>query len=218
MKLSQLTLALTAFTLAPNAFAGILTLEDSASRVNGITISKGGKMEVEGRLTNLVTVGAGLRSSLGGLVKVYVGELLVNDKNKYACSDEKSYESLKDLSGVAVKLSIQYSRVTEADLEKAFNDGFKANGVTVNADIQKFVDSVKAGGRPTSGAKLSFTGEKLADGSEVVTYENSANGKPAVSTHGGAGLVAAIFGLWLGKTNESGLQDLRTNFVTCQVK
>ncbi len=215
MKMSQLTLALVALTLAPNAFAGVLTLEDSATKVNGVTISKGGKMEVEGRVTNIVTVGAGVRSKLGGLVKVYVGELLVNDKNKYACSEAKSLESLKDLSAIAVRLNLVRD-ITGDDMEKAFNDGFENNDVTVNAEIEKFVASVKNGGKISNGSKVVITGEKLADGSEVVTYENA--GK-AVSTKGSAGLVRSIFALWLGNTgSDGGLKSVRDNFVTCQIK
>lgn len=215
MKLSQLTLALAALTFAPNAFAGILTLEDSASKVNGVTISKGGKMVVEGRTANLITVGAGTRSKLGGMIKVYVGELLVNDKNKYACKEEKSLDSLKDLSAIAVKMTMQFS-ITEADLEKAFSDGFEANDIVETPAIKAFVAAVKAGGKPVSGSKLAFTGEKLADGSEVVTYENAA-GK-ATSIKGGAGFVRAVFSLWIGTTDDSGLKGLRNNFVNCEIK
>ncbi len=215
MKLTQLTLALAALTFAPNAFAGILTLEDSATKVNGVTISKGGKMVVEGRSTNVVTVGAGVRAKLGGLVKVYVGELLVSDKNKYACSEAKSLESLKDLSAIAVRLNIVRD-ITGDDMEKAFNDGFENNDVAETPAIKAFVASVKTGGKITNGSKVVITGEKLADGSEVVTYENA--GK-VVSTKGGAGFVVGIFALWLGDTgSDSGLKNVRNNFVNCQIK
>ena len=73
MKLSNLVLALVTLTFAPSAFAGILNLEDSASKIGNVTISKGGKLAVEGRSADVITVGAGVRSKLGGLVKVYVG-------------------------------------------------------------------------------------------------------------------------------------------------
>lgn len=216
MKMSKILIALTTLAIAPNAFAGVLTLEDSASKVNGVTISKGGKMVVEGRTTNLVTVGAGVRSKLGGIVKVYVGELLVNDKNKYACSEAKSLESLKDLSGIAVKMTMQYN-ITADDLEKAFTDGFENNNITETPAIKAFVAAVKAGGKPVSGSKLAFTGEKLEDGSEVVTYENAA-GK-AVSIPGTAGFVRSVFSLWLGNPgSDGGLKNVRNNFVNCQIK
>ena len=215
MKMCNLVLALATLTFAPSAFAGVLTLEDSASKVNGVTISKGGKMVVEGRTTNLITVGAGVRSKLGGIVKVYVGELLVNDKNKFACGAD-ALGSLKDLSGVAVKMTMQYS-ITADDLEKAFNDGFENNDISETPAIKAFVAAVKAGGKPVSGAKIAFTGEKLEDGSEVVTYENPA-GK-ATSIKGSAGFVKSVFSLWLGNPgSDSGLKNVRDNFVNCQVK
>lgn len=216
MKLSNLAIALATLTFAPSAFAGVLTLEDSASKVNGVTISKGGKMVVDGRSTSLITVGAGVRSKLGGLVKVYVGELLVNDKNKYACNEGKSLESLKDLSGIAVKMTMVYS-ITEDDLEKAFTDGFENNNIAETPATKAFVAAVKAGGKPISGSKLAFTGEKLANGSEVVTYENAA-GK-AASISGPAGFVRSVFSLWLGNPgSDNGLKNVRDNFVNCQIK
>lgn len=216
MKKTKLLFALSTFILVPNAFGGVLTLEDSASKVNGVTISKGGKMVVEGRTTNLITVGAGVRSKLGGLVKVYVGELLVNDKNKYACSEAKSLESLKDLNGIAVKMTMQYS-ITEEDLEKAFTDGFENNNITETPAIKAFVAAVKAGGKPVSGSKLAFTGEKISATEEVVTYENAA-GK-AVSIKGTAGFVRSVFSLWLGNAgSDNGLKNVRNNFVNCQIK
>ena len=126
MKFSQFAFALLAFTTAPSAFAGILTLEDSASKVNGVTISKGGKLKVESRNEiSLITVAAGQRSKLGGLVNIYVGELLVADKNKFACRGN-ALDSLKDRAAVAVRLNMQYS-ITESDLEAAFTGGFENN-------------------------------------------------------------------------------------------
>lgn len=214
MKMSNLVLALVTLTFAPAAFAGVLNLEDSASKVAGVTISKGGKMVVDGRTTNLVTVGAGVRSKLGGLVKVYVGELLVNDKSKFACGGN-ALDSLKNLNGIAVRMSMLYS-ITADDMEKAFNDGFENNDIEETAAIKAFVAAVKAGGKPVSGSKIAFTGEKVGD-AEVVTYENPA-GK-VTSIKGGAGFVRAVFSLWLGNPgSDSGLKNVRNNFVNCEIK
>jgi hypothetical protein len=215
MKLSNLVFAFASLSLASSAFAGILTLEDSASKVGNVTISKGGKLEVDGRSSSLITVAAGVRSKLGGLVKVYVGELLVGDKNKFACKAD-ALASLANQKAVAVKMTMLYS-ISADDLEKAFNDGFENNEISETPAIKAFVAAVKAGGRPASGTKIAFSGEKLEDGSEVVTYENPA-GK-ATSIKGGAGFVKSVFSLWLGNTgSDNGLKNVRDNFVNCEVK
>jgi hypothetical protein len=215
MKSSQLVLALAALCVSTSAFASILQLEDSADRVSGVLISKGGKMSIPGQdALAMSTVAAGTRTKLG-FMTIYVGELLVSDKSKYACREEKSLDSLNDLAGVAVKLNIQYG-ITEAQLEEAFTSGFEANKVKVTPEIQKFVDSIRNGGPIPSGSKVVVAGQKLANGTEVVTYEN-ASGK-AFTTPGPAGLVRSILSLWVGKTTDGGLKDVRNNFVNCKIK
>ena len=224
MKLSTLTLSLSAILLAPAAFAGVLQLEDSASQVcagtfggNCKTISKGGKLVVEGRTTNLVTVAAGLRSK-AGLFPVYVGELLVNDNKKYVCDKSKAFSSLKDLSAIAVRLQFARS-IGMDDLKKAFNDGFDNNDVNVSdPSIVKFLAGVTAGGDIPDASVLEFSGEKLVDGSEAVTYV-AAHGKVnTVVGPAGSNLIKNIFGLWLGNPgSDGGLKHLNENFTTCQI-
>lgn len=215
MKISNLVLALATLTMSSSAFAGILTLEDSGSKVNGITISKGGALKVESRgEVKMITVAAGQRSKLGGLVKVYVGELLVADKAKFACRGN-ALESLKDQAAVAVRMNMQYS-ITADDMEAAFQGGFENNNIAETPAIKAFVAAVKNGGKPTSGTKISFSGEKIGD-KEIVTYENSAG--VAKSIEGGAGFIKAVFSLWLGNPgSDNGLKNVRDNFVNCEVK
>ncbi len=215
MKLSAISLILSALVWAPSAFAGVLVLENSASKVSGKVISKGGKMEIEGRSTDLVTVGAGLRKRFG-LFSVYVGELLVSDKTKYVCESDKALDSLKDLSGLAVRL--QFLRaIDKSDLQTAFSEGFENNEIDANNEaIQNFLEVVSAGGNVPNGAVLAFTGEKLGDGSEAVTYEN-AKGQ-AVTVKGGAGFVRSIFALWLGNPgSDDGLKGLQQKLTNCEI-
>ena len=215
MKLSHVALALAAFTFAPSAFAGVLQLENSAKQLNGVTISKGGKLIVEGRSNDMITMGAGVRTALFGAVKAYVGELLVNDNKAYVCDKSKALDSLKNLNAVAVHVSVTFS-FEKAKLVAAFNDGFSANDVdTDNADIKKFLAVVQAGGDAPKGSTFTFAGEKLAGGVEAVTYEDS-TGK-ATTIKGGAGFVRSIFSLWLGATDDSGLKDLNSKLQSCQI-
>ena len=213
MKVSSIALALLALAFAPSAFAGVLVLENGAKQINGVTVSKGGKMVVQGRTTNLITMGAGLRSRFS-LFPVYVGELLVNDNKAYVCDSAKALDSLKNLNAIAMRLTFVRA-IGMSDLQKAFTDGFDNNNVDSDAAIKQFMDAVNKGGDIPNGAVLSFTGEKLSDG-EAVTYENAKG--VAVTVKGGAGFVRNIFSLWLGDTgSDSGLKALRDKLVSCQI-
>lgn len=214
MKISHLAFALAAFVVTPSAFAGVLQLENSAKQVNGVTVSKGGKMVVQGRTTNVITVGAGLRTRFS-LFNVYVGELLVNDNKAYLCDPAKALDSVANLSGVAMRLTFLRA-IGMSDLQKAFQDGFDNNNVDDSgAAIKQFMAAVTAGGDIPNGAVLSFTGEKVADG-EIVTYENAKG--TAVSVKGGAGFIKSIFSLWLGNPgSDGGLKALHDKLVSCQI-
>jgi hypothetical protein len=218
MKISYAAIAL-AFAAqifgAQCADAGVLQLETGAKQLNGITISTGGKMAVEGRTSNLITMGAGVRTALFGAVKAYVGEFLVNDSKAYVCDKSKALDSLANLSAVAMHVSVTFS-FDKSKLLAAFNDGFSANDVNPDdADIQKFLALVQAGGDAPKGSTFNFLGERLPDGSEAVTYEDPA-GK-ATTLHGKSGFVRNIFSLWLGNTDDSGLKDLNGKLQSCQI-
>jgi hypothetical protein len=103
-----------------------------------------------------------------------------------------------------------------SDLEKAFTDGIDNNNLNPNdADMKKFLAAIRAGGDIPNGSTLAFTGEKLADGSEAVTYENAK--KQAVTIKGGAGFVHNVFALWLGNGgSDGGLNSLIENLTTCK--
>jgi Chalcone isomerase-like len=215
MKLSHLFVALFALAYMPSAFAGILTTEDGAVQIDGLSVSKGGKLVVDGRSNNLVTVGAGLRKKFG-IISVYVGEFLVNDNKKYVCQADKAFDSLKNLSAVAMRLRFVYT-VGASDLVKAYKDGFDANDVDYSkGTVKQFLDAATAGGGVSSGQEIVVAGEKLADGSEVVTLE-SADGK-VVSVKGTAGFVHDVFSLWLGATADGGAEALKQNIVNCKIQ
>jgi len=214
MKLSHVALALAAILVTPSAFAAsILTTESSGKSLDNVAVSKGGKMTIEGRTTNLITMGAGIRTALLG-IHAYEAEVLVNDNKAYVCDQAKALDSLKNLSGVAIRINVLFS-FGKDKLVEALNAGFEANDVDAdNKDIQKFLAAVKAGPDAPKGDVIVFAGEKLADGSEAVTYENQGR---AVTVKGASGLVRSIFGLWLGKTDDSGLKTLNKNLTTCQM-
>lgn len=217
MKFSQLALVLATLSFTPSAFAGVLQLENSAKQLNGVTISKGGKLVVEGRTTNVITVAAGVRIALFGAVKAYVGEVLVNDDKKFVCDRAKALDSVANLSAISVRVSVTSGLFSKAKLVEALDNGFEANDVNVDGkDIKALMAVVNAGAAPATGAVITFSGEKLTDGSEVVTYED---GKSAAkSIHGSAGFIKAVFSNWLGKTNDSDLEKLISTLTACKIQ
>ncbi|MGZ3741862.1 MAG: hypothetical protein ACXVB9_20970, partial [Bdellovibrionota bacterium] len=127
MKVSHIALALIALSTAPSAFASTLQLENSAKQIDGVTISKGGKMTVEGRnAVPMITIAAGERVAFFGQVKAYVGELLVDDNKKFVCDKAKALDSVANLNGIAMHITVMSGLFTKDKLVEAFNGGFKA--------------------------------------------------------------------------------------------
>ena len=213
-KLSQLALALAALTLAPSAFAAsILATTDGSKSLDNVKESASGTLTIEGRVNkNLVTVGAGIRTATLG-IHAYEAELLVNDKSQY-CAGGRGLPNLANLTSLAVRINVLFS-FDKGKLVEALNTGFDSNGVDPsNPDVVNLMTKIKAGPDAPRGDLIVFAGERLPNGTEVVTYENQ--GK-AVSVHGGSGFVASIFALWLGQTDDSGLKNLNKALVTCQM-
>jgi hypothetical protein len=226
MKMIPVALALATLTSAP-AFAGsILTVTPSGQSLD-VAVSKDGRIALgtDARDSfDLITKGAGIRTALFG-IHAYQGELLVNkdDVAAYSCDATKALADLKNIKVVAIRINVLFN-FDKAKLTEALNAGFAANGVNPNGkDVKDLLAKIEDASAPNarSGAQIVFAGRVNADGTETVTYENGSNdaANPYVkSTTGAAGLIKAVFGLWLGKTNDGGLKALNTNLQTCKVQ
>jgi hypothetical protein len=214
MKLSHLALTLAAFAMAPSAFAAsVLTVVNDGKSLDNVAVSKSGTLLVEGRTSQLVTMGAGIRTATLG-IHAYEGEVLVDNKDKYDCRGA-SLASLKDQKAVVIRINVLFS-FGKSKLVEALESGFEANDVDAeDADVRAVLAKIQAGPDAPRGAVILFAGEKLPDGTEALTYENQ--GK-AVTVKGKAGLVKNIMSLWLGKTDDSGLKNLNKNLTNCLIQ
>jgi len=212
MKKSLLTLA--ALALSQNLHADVLKLDPGTAVIENITISKGATATIEGRQTALTTVGAGLRRKKVAIIwaKVYVAQFLVADASKF--DRAHAWESLDRESAVAIRLD--FLRYVDAQkVQTSFNEALVANKVDLNGtDIKAFLEAVSGGGDAETGKALTIVGERLADGSEVITYENTKG--QAKILHGKAGFVKNVFSIWLGlvSSDDPGLQDLQKELLS----
>jgi hypothetical protein len=213
MKLSRIALVLATFALTPSAFAATLSnVAPAGKALDGVQVSKSASLTVEGRSSALTTVGAGIRTATLG-IHAYEGELLVSDKAAY-CAGGKGLANLAGVNAAAIRISVLFS-FSKDKLIEALNAGFEANDVdTSNPDVAKVLAAIQAGPDAPRGDLIVFAGERLPDGTEALTYENS--GK-ATTIHGKSGLVSSILALWLGNTDDSGLKNLNQALKSCNM-
>ena len=191
------------------ASAAVLTVSPGSRTVEGVKVSEGAKASVADRSYALKLVGAGLRYKKVVFVKakVYVGELFVDAPEKFKKGEAEALGSLAEQKAVAIRMTF----LRDVDGEKVsngFKEGLEENKVSLtNPTVKGFLDAVKTGGEAKDKHSLVVVGEKLASGKEAISYENAA-GK-VVTVTGDAGLVKMVFSIWLGKIDDSGLENLK---------
>ncbi len=200
---------LSAFLVSQSVFAGVLTLNGESQRIENVAIATDASATVEGRTSTLTLAGAGLRAKKVVFINVhvYVAQLLMNDPSRFVRTDAGALDSVDNESTLAMQLNFVRS-VGSGDVKNAFRDSLVANQADPDSEsVKAFLDAVSAGGDAANGKTLVIVGEKLTDGTEVVTFEN--NQGQATSIHGATGFVKQIFSIWLGKTTDSGLGSLK---------
>lgn len=212
MKKSVLA-ALSVLFAAQLAMADVLTLEAGPNSIENVNVSTGGTALVQTRSSKLATVGAGLRTKKVAFisVKVYVAQLLVSDASKFIRAEHEALNSLDVMPAVAIRLS--FLRNVEADSVKgAFADALAANSVNVSEPaVAAFLNAVSAGGEASEGKSLTIVGEKLANGIEAITYENTQGA--SVTIQGGTGFVKSILSIWLGNPSDNGVANLKRSLI-----
>jgi hypothetical protein len=196
-------------SVAPAAHAALLNLSTGTRELEGVKLTEKATAKVADRAYELKAVGAGLRFKKVVLVKarVYVGELLLDAPEKFQRGADKALDSLAQEKAVAIRMTFLRD-VDGATVQKSFREGLEANAAPLSdAAIQGFLEAVKTGGQAKEGKAIVVLGEKLAGGKEAISYEN-VDGK-VTTLIGGPGLVKAVFSIWLGKVDDSGLENLR---------
>jgi hypothetical protein len=169
--------------------------------IDNVALSASAISTVQGRTSQLRFLGAGLRKVKVILeVPVYVGELFANDPTKFVRTAAGVLASLSAESTVAINMNFVHSAST-SQLQSKFQAGLAANNVDqTSTEVAAFLTAVSTCGNAQSGDSVNVIGEKLSDGSEVITYSSSEG--TAVSIAGPLGFVNEIMSIWVGDTSD----------------
>jgi len=191
------------------AFAGVLTVTPGTKEIEKVRVSTEAKAKVANRVYSLKLVGAGLRYKKIALFKadVYVGELLVDAPETFAKTEAGALASLANQKAAAIRMT--FLRDVEGEkVSGSFKDGLEENKAPLDSEnVKAFLEAVRTGGESRKGSTLVVIGEKLSNGKEAVSWETG-SGKVTTIT-GDAGFMNTIFSIWLGKIDDSGLENLR---------
>ena len=201
-------LALISFT----AHAEILSLENSGDKLEDVTLAKKGTVKIEDTVP-VTRLGYGLRKKKIAFisVKVYVAQLFGSDENSYARSENKALSSLAAMKASAIQMNFLHD-VSAEKLSSAFQESFEERGLDKDPSVIKFLAAVKSSGDVADGEIIRIAAEKLNDGKEEIAYEDP-KGK-VTKVAGSAGFIQNVYSLWLGKTDEGALEDLREALVS----
>jgi hypothetical protein len=213
--------------LASNASsASILSFGPGTDSIGSVTISQTAEANVSGRNSKLVHVSSGMRTKkiATAHIDIYVAQLFANDRSKVTCTEVSTPttpDTLDSLDGEAtVALSMSFVRnVDAATVLTSFKDSLAANGIAASdTDVAKFLNLVANAGPAFSDSSFIVIGEKLSDGTEVISFENS-DGK-AESVVGAKDFIKKVFSIWLGKpaAGDADLATLIHTLATCSTK
>jgi hypothetical protein len=200
-------------SLSMAAQASLLKGAGQGKSVEGVTVSTDAKLDVGGRSHSLKLIGAGLRYKKVAFIKakVYVGELFVEAPEKFQKSADGAASSVDSEKSIAMRMT--FLRDVGGDrISGGFKEALETNKVNMDTpSIKSFLDAVKAGGEAKDKTTLIVAGEKLPNGKEAVTFENSAGS--ATTVVGDAGFIRDVFSMWLGKTDDSGVENLKNQIL-----
>jgi hypothetical protein len=207
--MKNLSIALLTLTFAVIANASILTQQPGNSDLKGVKISDKGTIAFDRQTVPLDLVGAGVRTKF--LFSIYVGQLYSSDVTTFVRKDDKALESFDQGRTLAMSLSFVHD-VSANDVQKGFRDALAANDVDLNDPaIAQFLSAVKKGGDADDGKSLLVATNKLADGTEVLVYEDTKG--VATTINAPAGTSKKVFSIWLGEPVDGGVRDLKTQII-----
>lgn len=208
MKNLFLAAVILSFALVSNA--SILTQEPGKSDLKGVKIADKGSIAFDRQSVPLDLVGAGVRSKF--MFSVYVGQLYSSDLSTFVRKDDKALESLD--KGRTLVMSLTFVRdVSANDVQKGFRDALLKNDVNLNdAAISQFLAAVKNGGDADDGKSFVIATNKLADGSEVLVYEDTKGQLTTIPAP--TGTSKSIFSIWMGEPVDGGVESLKSDIIS----
>lgn len=204
---------LLSFFMTSTSLAALLTPEGDGGQVEKIKLPATASLNADGETLKLTAVGSGLRAKKVVFVnvKVYAGQLLVSDLGTFKKAESEALGSLKDQKAVAIQM--HFLRDVDADnVQKSFKEALHANGIkTEEAPVKDFLEAVSKGGEAKEGKALTVVGHKNKDGSETISYETTSG--QATTIKGSAGFIEKIFSIWLGKSSDDGVAQLKKSIL-----
>ncbi len=199
------------------AQASLLTLEQGTKQLEGVNLSPTAKINDEkGQPTALKMdlLGAGLRSKtvLFVAAKVYVAQMFSDSKATFARSPNDALSSLvKNSKFIAMQMTLKRN-VSASTLAVSFREGIENNDYAIDAELEQMLKLVETSADGVQGKSLTMLMVRNSTGGTNVYYED-VNGAQKSLT-GSAELMTKVMSIWLGKTADSGLEDLKKSLLT----
>lgn len=195
MKLFKLFFAL--ILVNQTCHAGLLTKENPPS----VTFQQ--------KKYPLTKKGKGIRVKKIAFVSISVYEAQLFHSDKLVLNANEPQLNQRDMN-----LAIELTFLRSVDSEKIMNaylDSLKANKVkTENPNIQQFLNIVKSSGEISEKEKITIIGLHLDEVNDVILYEDQ---KGRTNEIIGKDLVKDIFSIWLGKTTDDQLEQLKKDLL-----
>jgi hypothetical protein len=207
MKYSSLFLAAVAVMSAQSVYASpsILALTPGSTAINNVNVASAAQVTVDGRTSSLELVGAGERkySMFGIVLKFYVAQFFVDNLKDFDRTDSSdinqtnSLGSLETMHTVAIRLNF-LQKLSGGQIQGAFKAALHDNKED-SPKLEEFLKQIEENGGVAAGETLTFVGEVLPDGTNVMTFED-ANGAshPSVKSTTDTHFVRDFFKIWLG--------------------
>lgn len=190
-----------------------------AATANNIINTKGTEatVQVEGQSFKLSEVGKGLRRKPVSAVNMdfYKGELFVSDPRTFMRSDSGALASLDKQKAVALQLHF-LRPVDSVIVQESLKKALQKNSVNIaDPSVKLFMNALVQGGNVKENLVMSLVGTRMADGSEVISYETSDGASNVVT--GSRGFIRDVFSIWLGKPEDAGLQEFKHELLTTKI-
>lgn len=199
--------------ISSSSYAALLTYEGKGPTVEKVALSEKATAQIEGESVTLTSIGSGLRAKKVVFVnvKVYVGQIFVSSPQTFKKNEAEALGSLKDQKAVLVQMHF-LRNVDAENVRKSFNEALLANGVSIeDSAVKQFLESVSKGGEAKEGKTLTVLGSKLPDGQEMIIYETTEGNISQIK--GAAGFIGKIFSIWLGKSTDDGIAQLKKSML-----
>src|SRR5690606_8387548 len=126
------------------SLAAILETQPGDKTLEGVKLAKSAKFQ--GKTLELAGAGFRFKKVVFVKVRVYVGELFLDKPADFVRTTEGALASFDKSSALAMRMTFLRD-VDAKDVQGAFEDALKANGVSVeDSAVKKFLEAVKAGG------------------------------------------------------------------------